>query len=374
MKKSIKIIVGMLIIGALFVVFAGFGSEKGNIKIGFIGSLSGVVPTYGEAMKGGVEIAVKEINANGGINGRMVEVIYEDGKCIDSKSAVSAAQKLINLDKVEAIIGGGCSNEVLASADLFNQNEVVMFSSGASSPTVSDAGEYVFRNAPNDTETGIELARRIFSDGYKTVGIISDQTEYSKGFKDPFFAEFQKLGGTIAFDATLSQNSSDLRTDLLKIKNIKTDAIFVNPNYPSLAGLIAKQAREIGIGAQFYMSYHATEEMIMASGGQAEGTIFIGWPVSDSVKAQRILADFETIYGHESTYKFFTLAAYDAMNIVADGMKEEGYTGKEIKKHIDSIDKYEGSVGEYTFSEKGDAAGFRFSYQKLVNGKFVDVE
>ncbi len=344
------------------------------IKIGFIGSLTGVVPSYGEAMKGGVEIALKEINSKGGINGRPVEVIYEDGKCIDSKSAVSAAQKLINIDKVQAIIGGGCSNEVLSISKLVNDNKIFLLSSGASSPNVSQAGEYIYRNAPNDAETGYQLAKRFKADGYEEAGIISDQTEFSIGFRQAFIKEFENLGGKIVVDVvTSSPVQTDFRADLSKISVVQPEALFINPNYPSAAGLIAKQARDLGIKSKFY-SYHATADLLKAGGSAVDGSTIITFPLMENDLAKAVLSKFVIETGYESTYPYFTVAAYDAMNIIANAIKTEGYSGEGIKKYVDNIGVYSGALGNYPFTKEGDITNLGNNFQKVIDGQFVNIK
>src|SRR3989338_6431973 len=114
---------------------------SGPIKIGFIGPLTGDIAGIGADMLNGVQVAVDEVNADGGINGRQIELIAEDGRC-NGADAASAAQKLVNVDNVFAIVGAGCSSETLAAAPIVNDGKVVMISPVSSSPEVSAAGDH----------------------------------------------------------------------------------------------------------------------------------------------------------------------------------------------------------------------------------------
>ncbi len=129
MNKTIKIIIGVIIavivIGEIWYGVSRKPAEKGPIKIGFISALTGGAAAYGETEKNVVELALKEINDSGELN-RKLEAVYEDGKC-DGKEAVTAAQKLINIDKVKIILGGGCSSETLGAAPLAEANKVILF-------------------------------------------------------------------------------------------------------------------------------------------------------------------------------------------------------------------------------------------------------
>ena len=102
-------------------------------KIGFIGPLTGDAAVYGELLRNVIQLAVNEINAAGGIGGRQIEMIYEDGKC-NGKDGANAMQKLVNVDQVKIVIGGFCSSESLAAAPIAMNNKVLLFSPGSSSP------------------------------------------------------------------------------------------------------------------------------------------------------------------------------------------------------------------------------------------------
>ena len=131
----------------LCLIFAGCtitgNVTKETIRIGAIGPFTGDAAVYGQSEKNAIELAVQEINLDGGINGKKLEVIYEDGKC-NGMDAATAAQKLINVDKVDIILGGVCSGETLAIAPLAEANEVLVFSSFSSSPDVTNAGDFIF--------------------------------------------------------------------------------------------------------------------------------------------------------------------------------------------------------------------------------------
>ena len=138
-----KAIVWLIVI--VVVIWAGWAlldkapeAEAGPIMIGFIGPLTGDAAAYGEPERDVVALAVEEINAAGGINGRQISVIYEDGKC-DGTASASAAQKLVNVDKVKVIIGGFCSGETLGAAPIAEQNKVILISPSSTSGSSSFA-------------------------------------------------------------------------------------------------------------------------------------------------------------------------------------------------------------------------------------------
>ncbi len=370
-KKNLLLVVGLLILVIFFIAFISTRQNSQEVRIGFIGSLTGVDPDYGEAMKGGVEIAVEKINSEGGVNGKQLKVIYEDGKCIDSKLSVSAAQKLINIDNVKIIIGGGCSSEISSIVPIVDENKVLVLSSGASSPDITGASDFVFRNAASDSVTGKELARYVLNNSYKKIAVISEPTDYSRGFKNSFIREFSNLNGTVVFDEEIPLNSFDYRSVITKLKSLEIDAIFVNPNTPKIAGLFVKQAGELDLKKQIFLAYHLTPAFLEAAGNFSDGVIAINLPFPNNPLAKEVLSHFEKKYGHQTVYPYNTVAAYDAVNIIYEGIKKNGLNTDKLKDYIASLKAYNGGLGQYGFNSDGDISGLTYRFQKVINGEFI---
>ena len=144
-----RLLVPLFALGILLSACSPSDDGTGPIKIGFIGPLTGEASPYGVDTLNGAKLAVDEINEAGGVNGRMIEIIAEDGRCTGTDAA-SAAQKLVNVDKVVAIVGGQCSGETLAAAPIAESAKVVMISPVSSSPDVTAAGDFIFRDYPSD--------------------------------------------------------------------------------------------------------------------------------------------------------------------------------------------------------------------------------
>src|SRR3989344_5758192 len=157
-KMKNKLILILAILGLIFIIACG---NKENIRIGFIGPLSGDVASIGQSVKAAIELGVEEVNQAGGINGQPLEVIYEDGKC-GPKDSTDAANKLINIDKVPVIIGGGCSSETLAAAPIAETSKVTLLSYCSSNPKITESGDYIFRTYPSDAFQGKVAAEKIY--------------------------------------------------------------------------------------------------------------------------------------------------------------------------------------------------------------------
>lgn len=376
MNKATKIIVGIVIIVVivvLVVVFSGKEQEKGIIKIGFACPLTGEVASAGEVIKNGIDLAVEEINSRGGIDGKKIEVIYEDGKC-DGKEAATAAQKLINIDKVKIVVAC-CSGEVLAIAPISEPTKVILFSPSGSNPKIAEAGEYIFRNHPDDNAAGSELARLIYKE-YKKTAIITESTEYTEGLKTTFIESYTSLGGEIVFNESFSPGTKDFRSILIKMKDKSPEAIFINTQSDPPAILVAKQARELGLNQQFYGAYLTGGDYVKA-GDFTEGTIIIDTPGLESDRSATIafLKAYEDRYGEEpQAYPYFSGAAYDTIYILTQTIKKHGENTDKIKGYLYELPSYSGVIGDYRFNEKGDVVGIKFSIKTVRNGQIVPYE
>jgi len=206
-------------------------APKGTIKIGFIGPLTGSAASAGEPTQKAVALAVEEINNSGGIKGRPIKIIYEDGKC-EGKEAVNAAQKLINIDKVKIIIGGFCSGETLAVAPIAEAAKIILFSTGSGSPDITNAGDYIFRNFPSDASSGRKIAELAIENNLKSIALLVETTDYAQAIKKVFNDHFSELGGKIPIDESFTSQSTDLRAQLTRIKAKNPNAIYFLPQSP----------------------------------------------------------------------------------------------------------------------------------------------
>ncbi len=159
MKKWIWLVVIIVVI--IVGIIINTNKDKSNIKIGFISALSGDVAIVGDLERTATEMAVTEINEKGGIDGRKLEVIYEDAKC-NGKEALTVVNKLITVDGVKVILGAGCSSETLAIIPVIEKNKILTFSAASSHPDLTGISRYFFRNYPSDLSNG-NSRRRIVS-------------------------------------------------------------------------------------------------------------------------------------------------------------------------------------------------------------------
>jgi branched-chain amino acid transport system substrate-binding protein len=363
------IVIGVLTLSFLLIQCSKQGSEV--VTIGAVLPLTGSGAIWGQNAKKGIDLALDEINSGGGVKGRKLEVIYEDSESLP-KSAVSALRKLINAHHVHATITDIASSNVLAMAPIAESNKVVMLSPGASSPEITNAGEYTFRNWPSDALQGIYSAKIAYDKlKFRKVAIIYVNNAYGVGLKDVFTKEFNKLGGEVLITEAFKQEDTDYRMQLTKIKNIESDGIYI-PGYPKEMALLLKQSKELGITKQILATEAFEDPKILEVAGDAAEGVIYSYPKPADPK-ERIVGEFINNYKKHYAEEpgICSDTGYDAIRILAWAMEESGFTGPEIQKQLLKLKDFPGAAGLTTFDENGDAQK-PFIFKTVKNGTFVN--
>lgn len=350
------------------------GGGRGNIKIGFIAPLTGDLAYIGENMKAAAEIARDEINQSGGVaplqgvGGRNVELIVEDGKC-EPKEAANAGNKLINIDKVPAIIGGLCSSETLAVAPLAERSRVILFSAASTSPNISAAGDYIFRDVPSDAFQGVFAAQYVKTKlGKNRVALLKCLSDWCLGVNDSFKAEFKRLGGQITAEEAFAQDSRDLRSQIAKVRASSPELVyFVSYTEGAIVGI--RQMRELGITAPLFGADAWSDPKIWESAGESgDGARYVE-PANNEVPRAFIDAMGKKTGGRE--INVYAPRAYDAVKLLASIMNRAGTDTGAIKKALYATQNYQGIADNYTFDKNGDVTSARYVVKEVRKGKGV---
>jgi len=372
-KIILWLIVAIIVIGGIWYGVTKKPVEKGAIKIGFIGPLTGEAAIYGTSPKKGADLAIEEINAKGGINGKKLELIVEDSKC-DPKEAVNAINKLVNVDKIKFIIGGMCSSETLAAAPTAESSKVIMISPVSTNYKVSQAGDYIFRTVPSDALQGKKAAELAYQKGFRKAAILYVSTnDYGLGLEKVFKEEFSKLGGTVVISEGYAAGDSDFRTQLTKIKFANPDVLFIPSQMPG-NDLIVKQAKELGIGCQIIGTETMQDENFVKTVGKAaDGIIFTSFAEYKGAQAHAFSARFKAKFSEEKT--IYSDYAYDAVYALEKAMTacKDVQDSVCVKTELYKTD-FIGATGPVGFDENGDVKGKDFAVFKIENSQFVPYE
>ena len=350
---------GLLAIIASAAIACGGDDEDDPFVIGVMESVTGPGQTYGAVAVQAKQLAVEEINAAGGINGRMLELIVEDSKCA-AQDSITAYRKLTDVDGVKIILGTSCSGAMLGAAPLAEEDGVIMFSGLATNPDIADAGDYIFRTALNDLQLGIDTGNVIWADGARKLATITEATDYAEGVRRTSVEQFQKRGGELAAEERYASDITDFRTQLTKLLNADPDALHIASQAEFSGGTIIKQARELGYDGPIYseiVPVGATALEIAGDAATGVKAILADLDPSNST-AQEVLANFRERYDYV-TLAWYLGSAYDDVYIAAECLKKtnDDQDADGFRDCMYDI-TWSGAIGDnYSFDEKGEVVG-----------------
>ncbi|OQA64540.1 MAG: Leucine-, isoleucine-, valine-, threonine-, and alanine-binding protein precursor [Spirochaetes bacterium ADurb.Bin269] len=324
---------------------------KSTIKIGGIFPLSGAVAVYGTEARNGVQLAVEEINAAGGINGQTVQLIAEDDEGNPEKS-VSAYKLLTTRDGAKLFIGSLTSGCTMAITSLAQAQKVVVVAPAATAPAVTDAGNFIFRVCFIDPFQGKVGAKFAFENlGLKKAAVLYDVgNDYSVGLFDNFKAGFEAAGGTIVAAESYNTGDKDFNAQLTKIKNANPEVVYL-PDYYSTVALIAKQLRAQGLNVPI-VGADGWDGIVDNAGDEMLNGFYSNHYASDSTDGKVI--DFVKKYSEKfnATPTSFAALAYDAMYVIKDAIIASG-SADPVKVQA-ALEKTKGSylTGNLSFDEK----------------------
>src|SRR5712692_6258223 len=328
-------------------------TEGDAILIGEVGSLTGAEASFGISTRNGIELAVNQANAAGGVKGKRIAVrVYDDQS--KPEEAANAATRLISQDHVKLILGEVASTNSLAMAQKAQPGQVPMISPSSTNPKVTLVGNYIFRVCFIDPFQGFVMAKFARENLKVTrAAVLKDnKSDYSLGLTEYFTRKFTEMGGKIVTTEAYSKGDTDFRSQLTAIKGQKPDAIYV-PGYYNDVGIVARQARELGIKAPLLGGDGWRSEKLWELGGNAiVGSYFSNHysPDDPSPRVQSFLTKYKAAYGGIPD----SLAAlgYDAANVSIHAMQQApDLSGPSIRAAIAQTKDFPGVAGTITLDE-----------------------
>ncbi|MFT8322451.1 MAG: ABC transporter substrate-binding protein [Bacillus sp. (in: firmicutes)] len=337
MKKQLKVLLMASTLAAGILSGCGAGgsnkSSEDEIKIGVNLELSGAVASYGQSLEDGIDLAIDEINADGGIDGKKIKPIKVDNKS-DLTEATNGALKLITQDKVSAIIGAATSGDTVAQAQIASDNKTVLLAPAATAPNVTvnngKVNDYVFRTCFIDPFQGIVASNFATKElNIKNAAIFADSSsDYAKGLAASFKETFTANGGKIVSEEAYVAKDTDFTSTLTRIKGKKPDFIFI-PGYYEEVGLIVKQARDLGITAPLMGGDGwASPKLVELAGKDALNNTFIinhYSTVDPDPKIQKFISSFKE-KNKDKEPDAFNALGYDSVYLLKDAIQRAGST------------------------------------------------
>lgn len=362
MKNNIKVLSLVL---ALVLLLSGCSGSNGNdsslnfeneetIKLGFIGCLTGGAAVYGQTSLNGAKLAVDEINANGGVNGKNIELVTEDDKN-DTTEGINAYNKI--REDVFAIIGSITSAPGEAFADLAKEDGMPMVTPTGTQYSMTQGRDNVFRVCFTDPYQGQVLAQYIQKSGISKVAImINNSSDYSDGIFEAFKEEADKIGLAIVANESYGEADTDFRVQLTNIKNEKPEALVVG-DYYEIDALIATQADELGLNIPIYGSdgWDGVIQQVDSSSYDVLENVYFAnhYSLDDpDENIQNFIANYRRTYNDDPTA--FSALSYDTVYLYKQAIEEAGKLDREAV--IDAIDniEFEGVTGSLVFDENNN--------------------
>ena len=366
MKKMIKLITVLMVIG---LILTGCSSSDGNtdeatIKVGVNMELSGDVASYGQAELNGIKLAIAQVNTAGGVLGKQIELVEIDNTSSASE-ATSATTRLVTQDEVVAILGPATSGAFKASLPVSEEYGVAIISPSATetdvmiNETTGVAFTTGFRTCLIDSFQGVTMANFAFDNLALSKAVVfgDSSSDYGQGLADSFIEQFEANGGVIVAHENFTKGDTDFNAVLTKISGLEYDFIFV-PGYYNEAGLLIKQAREMGITAPI-LGADGFESPDLISLAKAENIVDVFYSTHySSVGDDQLVTDFVTAFKAEYDVEpnAFSALAYDAARLLVDAIERAGEAdATKIIEALANTDGFVGVAGNISVDDNHDA-------------------
>jgi ABC-type branched-subunit amino acid transport system substrate-binding protein len=379
------------------------GPASGDaIRIGALMPMTGDLQAFGETSLNGINLAVDEINAGGGVLGQPIEITVGDTQTA-AQPSIDAAQKLVSVDGVVGILGALSSgNTIPVAQSVTSTNQVPQISSASTSPVITtlEDNDFLFRTVPSDAYQGVALAQVVQEEGLDNLAIIYVNNDYGQGLAESFEAAFEEAGGTITGSVPYEKGQPSYRGELQQLASAGATALTLI-GYPENGITILKQSLEEG----FFDTFVFTDGMKAPEVIDAIGADILAGSFGTVPQAATESAAYETFskayndqFG-ELPPKPYIDTSYDAMMLMALAIEQAGSTdgpairdalrdvanapGMEIKpgewaKAVTAIQNgedidYTGASGDLEFDENGDVGG-SFAHWAIENGEIATVK
>jgi len=341
-----------------------------SIEVGEVQTLTGSEAAFGTAIHRGIELAVKQINEAGGIQGRTIRLITLDdqGK---SDEAATAVTKLISQHKVTAILGALASSRSLAMAPIAQKNKIPMITPTATHPQVTRTGDYIFRVCFADAFQGQVMAKFALRNlKVKKIAILQDiKSDYSLGLSHVFSKTIKEGGGKVLPIQSYSAGDIDFKAQLTVLRGQNPEAIYI-PGYYTEVGLIARQARELGIKTPLLGGDGWSSPKLLEIASQAANDSYYSDHFSSedhSEKVQRFVKSFESTY--HLVPDGISALGYDSVNLLAEAIRKSNtLTPESIRESLSQLSEFPAVTGNITFDQNRDPIKSAV-IMKIQNGK-----
>ena len=349
-----------------------------TVVIGALFPLTGGLSQYGEAAEHAARIAVDEINADGGIRGSMLEVDIQDHQC-NPKTAATIFEQLSSAKGITIFTSAACSGTVLAIAPLLESHHAMLLGTIVTTPKISGVSPFVFRNWASDGKQADLYAQEIKRRGYRTVGIIYEQTDYAQGL----FISIQRLlngTGIIIHGEGFEPGATDVRTLLAKLQQEQPEALFISPQTVTTGDIVLKQMRELGFRPQGLLvndNILKSKDLLLRYPDMLEGAISGDYVMEHSPRFSLLLETYKKRFGTDCPQPNICAGVYDAIHLLALALRESGQDANLVSTYLKDMylkeAPYSGASGNISFDGKNDRNNADYSLFVIREGTPITV-
>jgi len=347
-------------------------------RVGAIVSRSGAASAYGAQVARGFDLAVDEVNAAGGVEGRKLTLLYRDDST-NPEIGLAAMKELVERERVTAVLGAVSSTVTLRLAPYCERRHVVLLSPSASAPQISEAGDYVFRTFPSDVLEGASMAEFARDLGLDRVAILSVDNDYGVSLARVFDERFRASGGSIVASASFTEgDASSITSAVGTVAPAAARGIYI-PAYSADLAIALSALRGAGQRAILLGTSATTPELIRSAGPAAENLVF-PMPSFDATSSDPPVRSFVTAFrarfGEDPDV--YAAHAYDTVRVLAAAAERAGsWDADELRAALLHMDAYEGATGRMVFDPKGDVVQYPRLYvvrggQVVAYDRFVE--
>jgi branched-chain amino acid transport system substrate-binding protein len=338
-----------------------------DVKLGLIVSLEGTGEPYGSSIRDGVTLAVEELNATGGINVdnaamKPIVLVTKDTHSDPVRGAEMAHEILAA--GVAATIGADVSDVTLAIAPHFQEAQQILLSPASSTPKLTTAGDYIYRNFPSDDLEALNVADHIFNKaGLREAAVIANQNEFGLGQKSAFIQRFRTLGGRDVGQESFPTGATTEQIAQAVQSIIDAPAVYI-AGYAEETAAVASALRAAGSDAALFGTGAVLGDRLVDTGGEAVEGLMFPRPSFDPMSEVAAVENFVTAFRDKYNRIPDTYAAhgYDAVMILAQAIQEAGTDPAEIRFYLNSMNPYDGVTGSTDFDDNGDVRKYHRMY------------
>lgn len=331
-----------------------------TIKIAAVGPTTGPVTQYGDMVREGLNTAVEQVNAAGGVLGKKLEVVVIDDAC-EPKQGPVAANRVVN-DKIHYVVGGVCSGATIAAAPVYDEEGVVMITASATAPALTDGKnyQYIFRTIGRDDQQGPAAAKYIIEKVKpQKVAVLHDKASYGQGIASSVRSTLQAANVATPIFEGINAGDTDYSAVITKLKTEGVDFVYFGGYHPEM-GLLLRQAAEQGLKAKFMGPEGVGNPDINAIAGEAVEGMLVTLPAdfSQNPANAAIVKAFKD--KKRDAAGAFQLPAYAATMAIVEGIKAAGEDNPEKVANFLRTAKIASPIGELSWNKSGDLNHFEF--------------